>query len=525
MSDFTPTAEQEAVIEAVRSSHHQSVMVEAGAGCAKTSTLTMASQAVREAGLALAFNKRIQVELEKRLASNFNCKTMNGLGHGAWAKALGRKANGLKVESLKAGKLISEAAKGRRMYLSTEQWDYARMLFREAQIQGLVPEPFGSQLMTLLPDTKDGWQILGDTHAIPDDDFEMVWEVAREALIENIRLAYQGVVSYDDQIYCPTLLGGMFWKYPFIFLDEDQDLSPLQILMIKMSLLPGGRILAVGDKCQSIYAFRGAVGEAAEQIRKLRSEWIDLPLMTSFRVPQLVADRQKGHVPLFRAHGTNPPGQIVTLGGRKMSPEDTDIEGWTWKGVTDKLPEYPLDTAILCRNNAPLMSMAFRLIRQGIGCHVLGRDVSKGLKALTKKLAPDDSTPADMVRGRINDWLISEVSKARVNDNPDAADKFTDKAESIIAIMESSECVDAGQLRGMIDKVFAPDSGLVTLSTIHKAKGLEWPAVIHLDPWRLPSKFAIKRGGRSLEQEHNLKYVAETRTKHTLAMANLEGFQ
>lgn len=514
MSTFSPTPEQEAVLEAVKPTHTESVMVEAGAGCAKTSTLTMASQVIKTDGLALAFNKRIQLELEKRLTSNFSCKTMNGLGHNAWARALGLKGNGLKVDERKAGKLITEVAKSRKMYFTPEQWDYARTLFREAQIQGLVPEPFGSQLTTIIPDTKESWQSLGDVHAIPDDEFEMVWEIARMALLENIRQAYKGIVSYDDQVYCSVLLNGVFQKYNFILVDEDQDLSPLQILMIKRSLTQSGRILAVGDKCQSIYAFRGAVGEAAEQIRKLRESWIDLPLMTSFRVPQLVADRQKGHVPMFRAHGTNPPGQILSM-----------INEWSWKGFTDRLPEYPLDVAILCRNNAPLMSMAFKLIREGVGCHVLGRDIGKGLKALTKKLAPEDDTSSDIVRGRIADWLTSEISKARVNDNPDAADKFTDKGDSLMAIMDSSECKDAGQLRRMIDNLFDKESGLVTLSTIHKAKGLEWPAVIHLDPHRLPSKYALAKGGRALEQEANLLYVAETRTKHTLAMAQMEAFE
>lgn len=522
MSDFTPTAEQAAILDAVRGGQHKpSVMVEAGAGCAKTTMLTLASKEVYVPGLALAFNKRIQVELEKRLGSNFDCRTMNALGHRAWAKARGVK--NLKVDDRKAGKLITETAKARKIFLMSDQWDYARLLFREAQIQGLVPEPFGSQLRTLLPDTRDSWRALGDNQAIPDDDFDMIWEIARDALVENIRLAYSGIISYDDQIYCSTLLGGVFWKYPFIMVDEDQDLSPLQIYMMQLSMSNDCRLMAVGDKCQSIYAFRGAVGEAAEQIKKLRESWVSLPLMTSFRCPQLVADRQKGHVPLFRAHGTNPPGQVISLG--KKPWDVNEFEGWHWKELVNILPEYPLDLAVLCRNNAPLLSMAFKLIRQGIGCHVLGRDISVGLKALTKKLAPDDSISADIVRGKIADWLQSELSKARVAEDPDAADKFTDKADSLTAIMDSSECKDAGQLRRMIDRLFSVESAPITLSTIHKAKGLEWPAVVHLDPWRVPGKWALKRGGRALEQEHNLKYVAETRTKHTLVMASLEEFQ
>lgn len=511
--EHSPTPEQAAIIDAVANPNGSSVLVEAGAGCAKTSTAKMAAQKIRVPGLAVAFNKRNAQDLEKELPSNFNSKTMNGLGHSAWMKARNMR---LTVDEKKSGKLISEVCKARHVQFGGELWDYARLLFREAQIQGLVPDPFGRQFQTLVPDTHDGWQDLADSAGIPDDDFELVWEIAREALVENIKLAYQGLISYDDQIYCSTLLGGVFLKYPIVFVDEDQDLNPLQILMVKQSLGPNSRLLAVGDKCQSIYAFRGAVGEAAQQLKELRSNWIELPLMTSFRVPQLVADRQRDHVPLFRAFGANPTGQIINL---------AKDDGWTWSDITKIAPEWPSEVAILCRNNAPLLSMAFKLIRQGVGCHVLGRDMSKGLKALTKKICPDDNMKSDVVRGKINEWLNYESGKAHIADKPEVAEKYHDKAESLLAILESAECQDAGQLRRQIDKLFDRDSGVVTLSTVHKAKGMEWPTVIHLDPWRVPSTFAKKAGGRALEQEKNLKYVCETRTKHTLVMANKDSFQ
>lgn len=513
--EFSPTAEQDAILKAVGLKDGPSVMVEAGAGCAKTSTLTLAARYISGNALAIAFNKKIADELGARLPSNFTCRTMNSLGHRAWMRA--RNTRGMKLDDRKAGKIITEISKSRRMFLNEDQWDYARILFREAQIQGLVPEKFASQIgvRSLVPDDKDGWRSLGDLHAIPDDDFDMVWETAREALVENIKLAYGGTISFDDQIYCSTMLGGVFDKYPTVFVDEDQDLSPLQIRMIRQSITRDSRILAVGDKCQSIYAFRGAVGEAAEQIRQLRPDWVDLPLMTSFRCPQLVADRQRHHVPMFRAHGANPSGQIIAL---------SDPDGWTWSNITNSLPEWPMPLAILCRNNAPLLSMAFSLIRQGIGCSMMGRDISKGLKALSKKIASDDSTTAEILIGRINDWETSETSKARMNDNPSAAEKFTDKADCLRAIISSAECQNAGQLRRQIDNLFSRENGQVILSTIHRAKGLEWSAVVHLDPFRLPSRFALKAGGRALEQENNLRYVAETRTKHTLIMAKYEDF-
>ena len=73
------------------------------------------------------------------------------------------------------------------------------------------------------------------------------------------------------------------------------------------------------------------------------------------------------------------------------------------------------------------------------------------------------------------------------------------------------------------------DDDYLVLSTIHSAKGLEWDLVLHLDPWRVPSKYARKAAAlgdaTALAQEWNLKYVCETRTRHTLIEADLADFQ
>ena len=75
-------------------------------------------------------------------------------------------------------------------------------------------------------------------------------------------------------------------------------------------------------------------------------------------------------------------------------------------------------------------------------------------------------------------------------------------------------------------KLFDQGSLRITLATGHKAKGMEWDTVIHLDPWRVPSKYARQAAAvgnmAPLEQDFNLRYVIETRTKSCFIMANLE---
>jgi ATP-dependent DNA helicase UvrD/PcrA len=61
------------------------------------------------------------------------------------------------------------------------------------------------------------------------------------------------------------------------------------------------------------------------------------------------------------------------------------------------------------------------------------------------------------------------------------------------------------------------DEGLLTLSTVHSAKGLEWHTVFIL--WavdgKFPSTYSMK-GPEELEEERRLLYVAATRAKQNL---------
>jgi superfamily I DNA/RNA helicase len=156
---------------------------------------------------------------------------------------------------------------------------------------------------------------------------------------------------------------------------------------------------------------------------------------------------------------------------------------------------------------------------------MLGREIGKGLITLARKLVPDDNTPADEFRVKVMAWQDAEISLARANDKPERISGITDRAECLLAVLDSANARDAGQVRTLLEKLFARDHGQVTLASIHKAKGLEWDVVLHLDPWRIPSRWAKASGNpRELEQEMNLLYVAETRSKHTLANADLEYF-
>lgn len=511
---FQPTDEQLAVIDLAKG--HQSLMIQAYAGTAKTTTLTLAAPGVKGGTLVLAFNKKIAQELQGRLPGSFLVKTLNGLGYGALRRGLPSVIN-WKIDDRKLGKIISAEAKDRKIDLSSEQWDQVRQLVVAAQNAGVVPMDIGAG--GLVPDTPELWQELASDCWIAPGDTSMLVELAWNSLRQSNEMARSGIISFDDQIYASICLGGRFALFENLMVDEAQDLSPMNHAMLRKSLRASGRLLSVGDSRQAIYGFRGAHTDSMGQIRGLRPEpdWQDLGLTMTFRCPKVVVARQEAHAPGFRAFPANPEGRFIRV-GNPMQP-------WTWRDIECLRPRPEASLAVLCRNNAPLLKLAFRLIRQQVGVYMLGTDIGKGLKELSRKLAKDDFCPADQVWAKVEEWRGRETSLALANGQDEKAARVADRADCLLAVLESAGPRDAGELRRCLDVLFDRSSGTVVLSSIHRAKGLEWDTVVLLDPWRIPSKHAKQAAAegdsRQLQQEYNLRYVAETRTRLVLAHASL----
>ncbi len=512
MPNVTPTPEQQSIIESISSP--DSMMIQAFAGCAKTSTLELSAPRVRVPALALAFNKKIADELRPRLPQNFQVKTLNELGHMAWARSL--PIPNIRLDDRKLGKLCTEISHARRANLSSEQWDGLRRLVTAAQQTGLVPGDDGDN--PLVEDNRSSWHSIADGIGMDLDDLDLLHDLAREVLTESNKLARQGLISFDDQIYCPVVLGGLWPKFPVVFVDEAQDLSPLNHEMLRLASRDDAKLVVVGDQKQAIYAFRGADSRSMETLAGMRMSWQRLPLRTTFRCPKLIVERQQAHAPGFTAWHTNASGEVFDF---FPSPNGNY---WDHARLLAVRPHESASIAVLCRNNGPLMSLAFKLIRRQVGVKMLGRDIGRGMVGLVKKLAPDSATGIDLLLGKLLEWQEREEAMARANEQLAKLDSIADRAECIRASIEGSEARTSGELATVLGQLFERQSGQITLSSIHRAKGLEWDLVLHLDPWRIPSKWARTDPGQ-MEQEFNLLYVAETRVKGVLVNANLEDFR
>jgi hypothetical protein len=483
---MTPTPEQVAIVEAV--TRGDNCQIQALAGTAKSTTLRMAARAARQP-LILSFGKKDKETMEKELKiEGIEAKvlTMNGLGHQAIAKSLRRQPE---VNNDKLYTLGKDAGLKRRDLFDTIA------LVRAARLAGLVPR--GIQGRSLVPDTPETWADL----AVDQDIDPILSTPARDILIASTRLAMQGTIDYDDQIYVSTLIFGSYTQYPTVLVDESQDLNPLNHMQVAKAA--AGQIVAVGDDHQAIYAWRGADAESMLHMRALRPEWTDLPLTMSFRCPHSVVERQRHFVPDFRAAPQNAEGHIESL------------SEWRPGGGTE--------AAVLCRNNAPLIRLAFTCLRNGIPVNYLGRDIGANLKRLYNKLSKHGQLSLDTTLQNL--WIEAKA-------NPDKLDKY----ESLAAVLENHSSVDSA-----MKWLTEARTNAITLSTGHKAKGQEWDRVYHLNPWMIPSKWVMDmdpgyepepdedpsedwlRYQRALAQENNLRYVIETRTKNELYFVNQSG--
>lgn len=506
---FSPTPEQQAIIDYVTQHPTSSLMVDARAGAAKTSTILMAAQAmdaIQGGILALAFNVRIKKELEERLPPTVTCLTLNSLGHRAWGTRLNRK---LQVDSDKLYTLAKEVIPKEAAASNEDLIQDTLALVRAAKSNGLVPTGApGRPVPGLVPDGRDVWEGFAFDKGFTLYDEAYIY--AKQILLRSINTAFKGVIDFDDQIYMSVLFGGVYPRYHTVIVDEAQDLSPLNHRQLVKAF--SHRLIAVGDPYQAIYAFRGADSNSmTNMLETCNVSFEKLGLTYSFRCPSIVAARQHGWVTDFKAWKSNPEGTVERW-GTESTP--------TWN--FDSIPEKG---AIICRNNAPLMKLAFALIRNRRPVKILGRDIGANLAALLLRICGrNNKLEIEAALDLLEQWKKLELAKAGDSQSKQAA--VEDRYECLLVLLEASGSKTVGEAASFIKDLFDERGADLVLTSGHRSKGLEWDWVMHLDPWRVPSKQALKSSDLGnpgpLIQEKNLLYVIETRTKHTLVLANLD---
>lgn len=501
MPQFPPTEEQSLIIEAIK--RKESIIVNALAGAAKTSTIVMASEFAPLGSLALAFNKSIQLELEDKLPNSFAVMTINALGHKVWMRTVGR----LELDSGKLTKILKRLD-------PKAPWDLARIV-SSAKLAGLVPDSRKHMGRGILEDTPSNWEALADdldTTLIREDEFKQKKDylpLCRQILTESIDQAYTSAIDFDDQVYMPTCFGGQFPKYPCIFVDEAQDLSPLNHLMLRKMTPP--MLVVVGDPLQSIYAFRGA---DTQSMPKLAEDWKLKPytLSVCFRCGKEITKMASRWATNIKSPDWMEAGKVI------WQLEDENIKhkphgGW-------RLDDLPPKFTVLCRNTAPLIKLALKIFRERKIAFINNRAESAMQSHLRQLVNYKKSVPLDNVLSK----LAGQIQNQLATEDPKKHERLIDTNDALTYIVEQAiaEKRDFEGLMKLISELFQNQNPDIWFATGHASKGKEWDNVLHLDPWRLPSRYAFSEEAQ--QQEANIHYVITTRAKKLLAHANSDQF-
>src|SRR6266700_1846253 len=461
-----PTPEQQAAIAHCKDPNHPNLMLNALAGTGKSATLKLVDAASKiHPALYLVFAKRNADEAKAsgEFRSTTLVKTFNACGHGIWTGAI-------------KDKLILDKAKSRTLWkagVDTMTKAEASAAWREyhvvmdglekAKSLGYVPKACKLPHQTLLDQS-------GLHYAMDETPNEIASELIDDILLKSIKYAYSGLIDFNDQIYMPALFGGTFPKFPRVMVDEYQDQSPVNHAMLQR--LVRGRLIGVGDPYQNIYGFRGAkAGGMTDAITHYSMS--ELPLSISFRCPQAIVEAARWRVPHF---------QWSRSGGSVQ----TEI---TFDGSS-----FADDSTIICRNNAPLLRLAFRLISAGRSVSVMGSELGPRLVADMKKLG-DSILPRPKAFSAIEEWREARLVAGSKSAN--------DLADCMRVLCEHGDTL--GAAISYAEHIFA-QRGTIRLLTGHKSKGLEFDNVFWLDPWLC----------KDTEQDRNLAYVITTRSQNNL---------
>ncbi|WP_370936216.1 UvrD-helicase domain-containing protein [Amycolatopsis sp. cg13] len=473
-----PTPEQEAAADVFRRGGH--LVLQAGAGTGKTTTLTMLGAATRRRGRSLAFNKAIAAEARRKFGPNVQCSTAHSLAFRAGGHVYADRLDRPRMATAKLARLLgitmTVTIGARTLHASTlcsiAKETVLRYCYSADDVLGRehVPWPKGiadeqqhDQLAELaLPLAERMWADLQDPHRgkVPfkPDHYLKMWALKR-----------------------PRFRGD------FLLLDEAQDTNPC-VEQVFLAQGEHAQLVMVGDSAQAIYGWRGA-----------------RDVMTGFRGRQLAL-----------SHSFRFGGAVAAEANRWLALADAPIRLTGSPAVSSRLETVRAPDAILCRTNGGAMAEVLALLSEGRRVALAGR--SEELRRLAE-------AARDLQEGRrtVHRELLLFSTWGEVQDyaewDPDGRD--------LLPFVEVIDEHGVDVVLATLDRLTAEADAEITVSTAHAAKGREWSAVRIADDFTEPvDPDSTGPAGEPLPAEiepaeARLAYVAVTRARHRLDLGGL----
>ncbi|MCU1455221.1 MAG: ATP-dependent helicase UvrD/PcrA [Acidimicrobiales bacterium] len=345
--------------------------------------------------LAVAYNKQAQLEMEARTtAFRPRVRTLNALG--LWVLGQHRGSAPQVVDERDVRRLVDALAPGKRA--------------RRANTDPIGPYVEGLSLVRL------GLRDPAEVEASRDD----VPGLAELFPAYRARLAEQGVVDFDEQVYgaIEALLRdgpfrrGLQRQCRHLLVDEFQDLTPAHVLLLRLLSLPALDVFGVGDDDQCIYGHAGADPAFLIDFDRLFPGAASHPLTVNYRCAAEVVVGARTLLGYNRRRVVKEisagPAADTTLGALRVVEHEPDggagaavdvVRGWLGDHDVE-----PATVAVLTRVNSLLLAPHVALHEAGVPISsALGPEVLErtGMRAALAYLriagSPKAIDPRDIV--------------------------------------------------------------------------------------------------------------------------------
>ncbi|HEY8845459.1 MAG TPA: ATP-dependent DNA helicase UvrD2 [Candidatus Limnocylindrales bacterium] len=401
---------------------------------------------------------------------------------------------------------------------------------------------------------------LGDrTPPLPADLMRRVFADYERAKSRANRIDFDDLLTETADLLAgdPEAAAVVRSRKSWFSVDEYQDTSPLQQRLLELWAGDSTDVSVVGDEDQTIYTFTGATSSyltgfagrhpgarivALTENYRSSPQILDLAnrlLAGEGRTKGLTATRPEGPPPTFERH-QDADAELAAIVRR--------IRGWLG-GLGSGVAAGPkgeeivpaaeqvdaAEIAILVRMNAQLAPLEEGLTRAGIAYVVRGlrfyerREIVAAVAAVRRArieaVGPElPEAIRELLKGELGHDSSAPPEASRGDDARERAaalDTFLAIVDELVAADASTDA-DAvlAELRRRAAHEREGSTSGVNLLTYHRAKGLEWDAVIlpMLEDGSLPIRQAID-DTEALAEERRLLYVGMTRARRMLHLS------
>lgn len=514
------------------------VCVLAGAGTGKTRAITHRIAYGVATGvyppkrvMALTFTQRAASELRSRLtalgasgvaARTFHAAALAQLNY-FWPQLLGASA-----PSVLEGKarLVSQAAEVLHLRLDTAGVRDAAAEIEYRKTSALSMAEYAERAASrALPSGLDVERMVR-----LQELYETLKDERRLIDFEDVLLATAGMITSEPQVATEVRE-----QYRFFTVDEYQDVSPAQQLLLDAWLGERSDVCVVGDASQTIYSFAGAradyllrFGERPGGATVLRLEHNYRSVDGVVRTANALMHTRPGALTLTAARRSAEPREpAVQL---RAYPSDAEEAAGVAADVAALVASgtRPSEIAILLRYNGQSALLEQALGDAGVAIRTRG--------SLSFFEHPVIKQALMLLRGaavaRLEEPLFKSVSDVlrelgHTHHAPPGPGEQRTRWELLDALATLAEQAPAGTtlqtfVADLAERATAqhdPPVEAVTLATLHSAKGLEWPVVfvIGLADGLLPIGYATTP--EAVEEERRLLYVGVTRARDRLRLS------